>query len=69
MEIEAVVKGKRVKVLADFYGIIPVGAMGTLIETNDSAPYVDFDEHYEGCFEVNIYKNVRSMMVDELEEI
>lgn len=69
MKVEDVVKGKRVITISDFSGIIPVGASGTLIETNDNAPYVDFDEHYEGCFEVNIYKNVRSMMVDELREI
>ena len=69
MEIKAVVKGKRVKVLADSFGVIPVGAVGTLIETHTGAPYVDFDEHYEGCFEVNIYKNVRALTVKELEEI
>lgn len=69
MEIEDVVKGKRVEVLADSARVIPIGAMGTLIETDDSAPYVDFDEHYEGCFEINNYKNVRSMRVDELKEI
>lgn len=69
MEIKDVLKGKRVKVLADSDGIIPTGAMGTLIETNVNAPYVDFDEHYEGCFEVDIYKNVRALALEELEEI
>lgn len=69
MRIKDVLKGKRVKVLADSDGVIPVGAVGTVIETTDSAPYVDFDEHYEGCFEVDIYKNVRALTLEELEEI
>ena len=51
MKVEDVVEGKRVKALGDIEGIIPVGAVGTLIETHTEAPYVDFDEHYEGCFE------------------
>ena len=32
MDIKDVVEGKRVKVLSDSSGIIPVGAVGTIIE-------------------------------------
>lgn len=69
MKVEDVVKGKRVIVISDFSGMIPVGARGTLIETCDSVPYVDFDEHYECCSEFDGYKNVRAMVVDELMEL
>ena len=69
MKVEDVVEGKRVKALGDTDGIIPVGAVGTLIETNSGAPYVDFDEHYEGCFEIYGYQNVLALTVEELEEI
>ena len=37
MDIKDVVKGKRVKALSDFEGVIPVGAVGTLIETQTVA--------------------------------
>ena len=66
MKVEDVVEGKRVKALGDTDGIIPVG---TLIETHTGAPYVDFDEHYEGCFEFDGFQNVRALAVEELEEI
>ena len=69
MDIKDVVKGKRVKALGDTDGIIPVGAVGTLIETHTGAPYVDFDEHYEGCFEFDGFQNVRALTLEELEEI
>ena len=79
MEIKDVVKGKRVKVIADSVNLIPIGATsdnlipigatGILIESNTFAPYVDFDEHHEGCFELDDYKNVRVLYHYELEEI
>ena len=69
MNIEDVIKGTRVKVIADSSGVIPIGSTGTLIQSFDSAPYVSFDESNEGCFEVYRYSNVRAMMVYELEEI
>ena len=69
MEIEDIVKGKRVKVIADSSGVIPIGSTGTLIQSFDSAPYVSFDEYNEGCFEAYGYSNVRAMTTDELEEI
>ena len=69
MEIKDVVKGKRVKVVADSCGIIPKGYVGTLIETHTGAPYVDFDETYEGCFKFNGYQNVRALTIYDLEEI
>ncbi len=69
MNIEDIVKGKRVKVIADSANVIPIGSTGTLIQSFDSAPYVSFDEYHEGCFEAYGYSNVRAMMVYELEEI
>lgn len=69
MEIEDVIKGTRVKVIADSANVIPIGSKGTLIQSFDSAPYVSFDEYHEGCFEANGYPNVRAMTTDELEEI
>ena len=69
MEIEDIVKGKRVKVIADSSGVIPIGSTGTLIQSFDFAPYVSFDEYNEGCFEAYGYSNVRAMTADELEEL
>ena len=69
MEIKDVVEGKRVKVIADSDNLIPIGALGTLIESHYSAPCVNFDEHYERCFEVDEHPNVRALWHHELEEI
>ena len=69
MNIEDVIKGTRVKVIADSSGVIPIGSTGTLIQSFDSAPYVSFDEYHEGCFEAYGHPNVRAMTTDELEEI
>ena len=69
MNIEDVIKGTRVKVIADSSGVIPIGSTGTLIQSFDSAPYVSFDEYHEGCFKAYGYSKVRAMMVYELEEI
>ena len=69
MNIEDVIKGVRVKVIADSSGVIPIGSTGTLIQSFDSAPYVSFDEYHEGCFEAYGHPNVRAMTPDELEEI
>lgn len=69
MEIKDVVKGKRVEVIADSDNLIPIGATGTLIESDTGAPYVNFDEHHNGCFEEDGYPNVRALWHHELEEI
>ena len=69
MEIKDVVKGERVKVIADSDNLIPIGATWTLIESDTGAPYVNFDEHYEACFEQAEYTNVRALGCHELEEI
>ena len=69
MEIKDIVKGKRVKVVADSDNLIPIGATGTLIESDTGAPYVNFDEHHNGCFEEDEYPNVRALWHHELEEI
>ena len=69
MNIEDVIKGTRVKVIADSSGVIPIGSKGTLIQSFDSAPYVSFDEYHEGCFKAYGYSNVRAMNADELEEL
>ena len=69
MNIEDVIKGTRIKVIADSDNVIPIGATGTLIQSFDFSPYVSFDEYHEGCFEVYGYSNVRAMTTGELEEI
>ena len=69
MEVKDVVEGRRVKVIADSANVIPIGAVGTLIESYANAPYVNFDKHYEGCFEVDDYPNVRALGIYKLEEI
>ena len=69
MEIKDVVKGKRVKVIADSDNLIPIGATGMLLESNTAAPYVNFDEQYEGCLNKDDYQNVRALWYYELEEI
>ena len=69
MEIKDVVKGKRVKVIADSDNLIPIGATGMLLESKSDAPYVNFDEHHNGCFEEDEYPNVRALSCYELEVI
>ena len=69
MKIEDVLEGKRVRVISDSHYIIPIGAIGTLIESHSVAPYIDFDEYHEGCFEYEGYLNVRALEHDEIEEI
>jgi len=69
MNIEDIIKGTRVKVIADSCGVIPIGSTGTLIQSFDNTPYVSFDEYNEGCFEAYGYSNVRAMTADELEEL
>ena len=69
MNIEDIIKGTRVKAIADSSGVIPIGSKGTLIQSFDSAPYVSFDEYHEGCFEAYGHPKVRAMTTDELEEI
>ena len=69
MEIKDVVKGKRVKVIADSDNLIPIGATGMLLESKSDAPYVNFDEQYEGCLNKDDYQNVRALWYYELEEI
>lgn len=68
MDIKDVVKGKRIKVLSDSSGIIPVGAVGTIIENNSTIPWVSFDDVYSAVQqEVCGYKNCKVMGLDEIE--
>lgn len=69
MEVIDIIKGKRVKVIADSDSVVPIGATGTLIESHDPFPYVSFDEHYEYCFNKQGFKNVRALCHYDLEEI
>ena len=67
MDIKDVVKGKRVKVLSDSSGVIPVGAVGTIIENGSTIPWVSFDDVYSvEQQEVFGYKNCKVMELDEL---
>ena len=68
MKVEDVVKGKRVKVLSDSSGIIPVGAVGTIIENGSTIPWVSFDDAYSvEQQEICGYKNCKVMGLDEIE--
>ena len=68
MDIKDVVKGKRVKVLSDSSGIIPVGAVGTIIENGSTIPWVSFDDVYSAeQQEVYGYENCKVMGLDEIE--
>lgn len=68
MDIKDVVEGKRVKVLSDSSGVIPVGAVGTIIENNSTIPWVSFDDAYSvEQQEICGYKNCKVMGLDELE--
>ena len=70
MDIKDVVKGKRVKVLSDSSGIIPVGAVGTVIENDSTIPWVSFDDVYSvEQQEVCGYKNCKVMGLDEIEAL
>ena len=67
MDIKDVVKGKRVKVLSDSSGVIPVGAVGTIIENGSIIPWVSFDDVYSvEQREVCGYKNCKVMGLDEI---
>ena len=68
MDIKDVVMGKRVKALSDSSGIIPVGAVGTIIENGSTIPWVSFDTNYSiELQEVFGYSNCKVMGLDELE--
>lgn len=61
-----------VELLYDFDGI-PKGAKGKCLEPNNHIPYVDWDKHYDYCFErkVNdvVYNNVCAVNVIYLKKL
>ena len=69
MKVKDVKIGKRVKCLQDSEDVIPQGAEGVLIESEDYVPYVSWDNSYEGTYEMHGYKNVYALVHHQLEEI
>lgn len=54
-------------------GDIPAGAKGKCLEPDNDYPYVDWDKHYDSCYEETIdgveYKNVYSVDVENLKKV
>ena len=52
----------------DYDNVIPVGAVGTIIENNNTIPWVSFDDEYSlEQKEVLGYKNCKVMDIEEIE--
>ena len=67
MNIEDVKVGTRVVCVECKDDVIPVGAVGTVIENDTTIPWVSFDEHYGGeQKEVFGHLNCKVMELDEL---
>lgn len=67
MNIEDVKVGTRVVCVECKDDVIPVGAVGTVIENDTTIPWVSFDENYEGeQKEVFGHPNCKVMELDEL---
>ena len=69
MDIEDCKFGTRVVCTnPDYNSVIPVGAVGTIIEDDDTIPWVSFDGNYSiEQHEMFGYKNCKVMELDELE--
>ena len=67
MDIKDCKIGTRV-VCVDSDGVIPVGAVGTIIENKTTCPLVAWDEYFDDIqFDVNGYENVCAMYLQELD--
>ena len=70
MNIEDVKVGTRVTCLDDDTGVIPTGALGTIIQDNDDCPYISWDVKFsEDFFEKYGYQNVYSLWLNEVEVV
>lgn len=69
MNIEDVKVGTRVICLDDNTGVIPTGALGTIIQDNNYCPYISWDVKFsEDFFERYIYQNVYALRLTEVVE-
>ena len=70
MNIEDVKVGTRVVCLNDSSGVIPTGALGTIIQDNNYCPYISWDVKFsEDFFERYGYHNVYALRLTEVEVV
>ena len=70
MNIEDVKVGTRVTCLDDNTGVIPTGALGTIIQDNNYCPYISWDVKFsEDFFEKYGYQNVYALRLTEVEVV
>ena len=70
MNIEDVKVGTRVTCLDDNTGVIPTGALGTIIQDNNYCPYISWDVKFsEDFFEKCGYHNVYPLWLNEIEVV
>ena len=70
MNIEDVKVGTRVTCLDDDAGVIPTGALGTIIQDDDDCPYISWDVNFsEDFFEKGGYQNVYALWLNEIEVV
>ena len=70
MNIEDVKVGTRVTCLDDGAGVIPTGALGTIIQDNNYCPYISWDVKFsEDFFERYGYQNVYALRLTEVEVV
>ena len=70
MNIEDVKVGTRVTCLDDNTGVIPTGALGTIIQDNNYCPYISWDVKFsEDFFERYGYHNVYALRLTEVEVV
>ena len=70
MNIEDVKVGTRVTCLDDDTGVIPTGALGTIIQDNDECPYISWDVNFsEHFFEMCEHQNVYALCLNEIEVV
>ena len=70
MNIEDVKVGTRVVCLNDNTGVIPTGALGTIIQDNNYCPYISWDVKFsEDFFERYGYHNVYALRLTEVEVV
>ena len=61
--------GTRV-ICVDSIGIIPVGAVGIIIEDGSDCPFVSWDEHFnDSQYEYDGYENVYAVYLQEIEVV
>ena len=70
MNIKDVKVGTRVTCLDDNTGVIPTGALGTIIQDNNACPYISWDVKFsEDFFERYGYQNVYPLWLNEIEVV